>query len=216
MPGFYNDCTLEKIACINRAGIRSVVMTTVSGTNIDEVPGIIDAVVAAGAPQLRNISAIHYEPDAIYFFTARGKDFCRELLADGRVQALGHTRYKEMIRLSGRAVPVPQEEQARWIETIFSEQPYLANVYPGDTRDIGIVFVIRQATIEYFNLGVRPIFRETYSVNGGQAAPKGYRITDACIGCGRCGLGRCKHPPPHTARQRRLPSHKRRAGPAGL
>lgn len=141
---------------------------------------------AAGAPQLRNISAIHYEPNAIYFFTARGKDFCRELLADGRVQALGYTRYKEMIRLSGRAVPVPQEEQARWIETIFSEQPYLANVYPGDTRDIGIVFVIRQATIEYFNLGVRPIFRETYSVNGGQAAPKGYRITDACIGCGRC------------------------------
>ena len=141
---------------------------------------------AAGAPQLRNISAIHYEPDAIYFFTARGKDFCRELLADGRVQALGYTRYKEMIRLSGRAVPVPQEEQARWIETIFSEQPYLANVYPGDTRDIGIVFVIRQATIEYFNLGVRPIFRETYSVNGGQAAPKGYRITDACMGCGRC------------------------------
>ena len=141
---------------------------------------------AAGAPQLRNISAIHYEPDAIYFFTARGKDFCRELLADGRVQALGYTRYREMIRLRGRAVPVPQEEQARWIETIFSEQPYLANVYPGDTRDIGIVFVIRQATIEYFNLGVRPIFRETYSVNGGQAAPKGYRITDACIGCGRC------------------------------
>lgn len=141
---------------------------------------------AAGAPQLRNISAIHYEPDAIYFFTARGKDFCRELLTDGRVQALGYTRYKEMIRLSGRAVPVPQEEQTRWIETIFSEQPYLANVYPGDTRDIGIVFVIRQATIEYFNLGVRPIFRETYSVNGGQAAPKGYRITDACIGCGRC------------------------------
>ena len=29
----------------------------------------------AGSPQVRNISAIHYEPDAIYFFTARGKDF---------------------------------------------------------------------------------------------------------------------------------------------
>ena len=47
-PGSF-DCTLEKIACLNRAGIRSVVMTTVSGTNIDEVPGIIDAVVEAGA-----------------------------------------------------------------------------------------------------------------------------------------------------------------------
>ena len=31
-----------------------------------------------GAPQIRNISAIHYEPDALYFFTARGKNFCKE------------------------------------------------------------------------------------------------------------------------------------------
>ena len=28
-----------------------------------------------GAPQIRNISAIHYESDALYFFTARGKNF---------------------------------------------------------------------------------------------------------------------------------------------
>ena len=44
-----SDCTLEKIGCLNRAGIRSVVMTTVSGANIAEVPDIIDAVVEAGA-----------------------------------------------------------------------------------------------------------------------------------------------------------------------
>lgn len=60
-----------------------------------------------GNPQVRNISAIHYEPDALYFFTARGKDFCKELLARGKVQILGYTRYKEMIRLSGTATPVP-------------------------------------------------------------------------------------------------------------
>ena len=47
-PGSYQT-TLEKIDTINQAGIRSVVMTTVSGTNIGEVPGIIDAVVEAGA-----------------------------------------------------------------------------------------------------------------------------------------------------------------------
>lgn len=46
-PGSF-DCTLEKIGCINRAGIRSVIMTTVSGTNIKEVPDIIDTVVQAG------------------------------------------------------------------------------------------------------------------------------------------------------------------------
>lgn len=47
-PGSY-DCTLEKIKCINKAGIRSVIMTTVSKTNMSEVTGIIDAVAEAGA-----------------------------------------------------------------------------------------------------------------------------------------------------------------------
>ena len=141
---------------------------------------------AEGAPQVRNISAIHYEPDAIYFFTARGKDFCQELLSDGRVQILGYTRYKEMIRLSAKAEPVPDEEQQKWIRTIFEEQPYLSNVYPGDTREIGIVFVIRDAQIEYFNLGVNPIFRECYTVGKGQITQKAYEITEKCIGCGTC------------------------------
>ncbi len=47
-PGSFDE-TLEKISCIKRVGIRSVIMTTVSGTNIDEVLGIIDEVVKAGA-----------------------------------------------------------------------------------------------------------------------------------------------------------------------
>lgn len=139
-----------------------------------------------GSPQVRNISAIHYEPDAVYFFTARGKDFCRELLRDGRVQVLGYTMYKEMIRLSGKAMPVPAEEQEPWKDVIFREQPYLANVYPGDTRSIGIIFRIRDMAIEYFNLGVNPIFRESYTVGNGSIRPKGYRISEACIGCGTC------------------------------
>ena len=145
---------------------------------------------AAGAPQLRQISAIHFALDdptpALYFFTARGKDFCRELLADGRVQILGYTRYKEMIRLSAKAVPVPEPEQEEWIDQIFSEQPYLANVYPGDTRKIGIVFRVSDGEVEYFNLGVRPILRGQYPFGGGKVHPKGYQITERCIGCGRC------------------------------
>lgn len=69
-----------------------------------------------GAPQIRNISAIHYEPDALYFFTARGKNFCKELQRDGRVQILCYTKYKEMIRLSGKAYAVDEEQQIKWRE----------------------------------------------------------------------------------------------------
>jgi radical SAM/SPASM domain protein of ACGX system len=39
------DITLEKIKSIKNAGIKAVIMTTVSGTNIKEIPDIIDTVV---------------------------------------------------------------------------------------------------------------------------------------------------------------------------
>ena len=83
-----------------------------------------------GTPQIRCISAIHYEPDALYFFTARGKEFCKELLHDGRVQILAYTRYKEMIRVSAKAVPVSEAEQKQYIDLIFEEQPTLPIFIP--------------------------------------------------------------------------------------
>ena len=89
-----------------------------------------------GAPQVRNISAIHYEPDSLYFFTARGKEFCKQLLRDGRVQVSAYTRFKESIRLTGKAVPVPNDEQIKWRDKIFEEQPYLENVYPKETEKL--------------------------------------------------------------------------------
>lgn len=137
-------------------------------------------------PQIRNISAIHYESDAMYFFTARGKDFCKQLEANNKVQVLGYSMYKEMIRLSGRAIAVEQDEQKKWMDKIFEEQPYLENVYPDDTREIGIIFAIKDAEIEYFNLGVKPIFRESYTLGNGKISSKGFVISDSCIGCGTC------------------------------
>lgn len=38
-----------------------------------------------------------------------------------------------------RLYAVDDAEQIRWRDIIFEEQPYLANVYPGDTREIGIM-----------------------------------------------------------------------------
>lgn len=62
----------------------------------------------------------------------------------------------------------------------------MANVYPGDTKDIGIIFCIDSGEIEYFNLGVNPIFRDIYHLGNATIKPKGYYITEACISCGKC------------------------------
>lgn len=139
-----------------------------------------------GAPQIRCISAVHYDEDSFYFFTARGKNVAKELLMDGRVQILVYTKFKEMIRLSGKALTVADERQKTCIDTIFAEQSYLGNLYPDEKRNIGICFEIKDASIEYFNLGVNPIFREIYTIGNGSAERKGYHITDNCIGCGKC------------------------------
>lgn len=167
---------MDATTCINKLGYVGVLTFA--------------TVDADGAPQVRNISAVHYAADGIYFYTARGKNFCRELMRDGRVQVLALTKFKEMIRLSGMARPVNEAEQEYYKNLIFDEQPYLNNVYPDDSREIGIVFCINEGSIEYFNLGVHPIFRETYSYNGGALpAKKGFRITDQCIACGTCASG---------------------------
>lgn len=139
-----------------------------------------------GKPQVRSISAIHYEPNAIYFYTARGKNFCRQLLNNGNVQIHALTKYKEMIRLSAVAQPVEDSEQEHWKDVIFAEQPYLVNVYPGDTRSIGIIFCIKDAQVEYFNLGTRPIERAYFAMGNAVAERKGFEISDSCIACGTC------------------------------
>ncbi|MDE5756171.1 MAG: 4Fe-4S binding protein [Clostridia bacterium] len=139
-----------------------------------------------GAPQVRNISAVHYDENSFYFFTARGKELTKQLQRDSRIQTLAYTKYNEMIRLSGYALPVEESRQRECIDKIFEEQPYLSNVYPGDTRYVGIIFEVKDADIEYFNLGVHPIFRETYTIGKGTIKKKGYIITDKCIGCGKC------------------------------
>ena len=150
--------------------------------------GVLDfaTVDEDGAPQVRNISAIHYEGTDIYFLTARGKYFASQLKRDGRVQILGYTRYKETIRVSGRVVEVPEDEQIKWRNVLYQEQPYLENVYPGETKNIDTMFVIRDYTIEYFCLSTRPITREYYVVGNAQLKPKGYIIGKDCIGCGTC------------------------------
>lgn len=140
----------------------------------------------SGNPQIRCVSAVHYETDYLYFFTAKGKAFCEELLSNSNVQILAHTEKNEMIRLSGNAYPAPENKQQKFIETIFSELPFMNEIYPGNTKKAGIIFCIKDAKIEYFNLDSKPIWREFFTMGNAKLSFKGYRISENCTGCKKC------------------------------
>lgn len=139
-----------------------------------------------GEPQVRCISGIHFEDDALYFVTAKGKDFARQLLSDGRIQIAGLTRYGELIRLSGTVEQCSGSAAVKMRDQIFAAHPELADTYPGTTRGIIAVFALKDMVVDYFDNKRSPIFRDSYVIGSAEITPHGYHITDACTECGRC------------------------------
>ena len=136
-----------------------------------------------GHPQIRIIDVMLVEKGRLYFCTSRGKDFHAQLLRDPHVAIVGMTRDFKMVRLAGEARRVEVMPRAV-IDRIFDENPSMNDVYPGDSRYVLDPFVIETGCVELFDLGVSPIFRQTFSLGG--APVQGFKITDACIGCGTC------------------------------
>ena len=137
-----------------------------------------------GAPQVRIIDLMLNENGTLYFCTARGKDFYRELRTTGRVAMAGLNDKWQTVRLSGTVKRL--DDQKYWIDRIFAANASIANLYKGDRRYILEAFCLEDADVEFFDLGVEPINRQSFRL--GQAASKatGFVITDACIGCGKC------------------------------
>ena len=113
-PGSY-DCTLEKIGCINRAGIESVIMTTVSKTNRMEVPGIIDEVVKAGA---KVFAFSRYVPS--------GGDLDASMTAK---------EYRELLAICDKKF---KEYEAEGCDTYFNKKDHLWTLYEYETGEFKI------------------------------------------------------------------------------
>lgn len=119
-PGSF-DCTLEKIACINRAGIKSVVMTTVSGTNIKEVPAIID-------------TCIEHEV-ALYAFAR----YCPT--SEEKDTGMSALEYRDLLSVCDRKF---KEAEMAGCRTHFSRKDHLWTLYQYETGD----FVIPESAKE--------------------------------------------------------------------
>lgn len=137
-----------------------------------------------GMPQIRMIDVMLVEDGALYFCTARGKDFYEQLITDGNVAITGMNKEYQMLRLNGKAHKL--DNQKMWIDKIFEHNPSMNTVYPGDSRYVLEPFCIDNGDVEFFDLGKSPIVRNTFSVNGADKKLKGFEITDRCIKCKKC------------------------------
>lgn len=137
-----------------------------------------------GSPQVRMIDVMLVENETLYFCTSRGKDFYRQLMDKGKTAVVGMNREYQAVRLNGMVEKL--EDPKYWIDRIFEANPSMNEVYPGDSRYILDPFCIRKGEIEFFDLGTTPIQRESFSLGGQKTKKKGFYITEACIGCGKC------------------------------
>lgn len=137
-----------------------------------------------GLPQARIIDIMLVDDVSLYFITARGKEFYRQLEAQKFVAITGMTQQEQALSLRGKVKKVDQS----LLEKVFEENPFMKDIYPGDSRFALDVFCLYEGQGEYFDLSVRPIFRDSFTLGETQSQPKqhGFFITDQCNECGVC------------------------------
>lgn len=148
---------------------------------------IIATVDDEGLPVTAAIDMMDYDEDSLYFLTARGKGFYDRLV---KRQFLALTALKGEDTMSSTALSIRgrvRELGSERIPVLFEKNPYMKQIYPSEvSRQALTVFQIYEGTGEWFDLSKKPIERASFTFGGGKLKEEGYRITDACIGCGSC------------------------------
>lgn len=132
-------------------------------------------------PQVRAIDIMLSDENSVYFLTAKGKEFYRQLIEQGFV-ALSGVKDGVSISLRGKI----RKADPALLDKIFEVNPYMADIYPGNTRSALEVFQLYEGQGEYFDLNQKPVFRESFTLGDTELAQSGYFVTDGCIGCKMC------------------------------
>lgn len=161
---------------------------------------VIATVDGSGRPVTRVIDIMLADEDSLYFLTAKGKAFYEQLMKDPCIAISGMcggegTMSRKAVSIRGRAECIGSEK----LDEIFEENPYMTKIYPQEeSRGALQVFRVSEWTGEFFDLSVKPIFRDSFVLGDGAKEEEkdsrpgegGYFITDRCRGCRIC-YSRC-------------------------
>ena len=156
----------------------------------DEIHSVVIATVdGVGRPAARVIDIMLADDRSLYFITAKGKAFYEQLMGNPYVAVSGMcggagTMYKKAVSIRGKSVNLGAEK----LKEVFEQNPYMAEIYPQEeSRSALEMFQVAEGTGEFFDLSVKPIFRDTFVLGDEEKKQTGgYFITDRCHGCRIC------------------------------
>lgn len=141
-----------------------------------------------GLPQVRIIDIMLADENSIYFITAKGKGFYKQLekqqfvAITGMTGGSGDSLTKKAISIRGKVRNVGQD----LLDEVFEENPYMKEIYPENTRYALEVFQLYEGQGEYFDLSSKPIYRDTFTIGGKKEEHAQYTVDKRCIECGTC------------------------------
>lgn len=144
-----------------------------------------------GLPMTRVIDIMLVDDSSIYFITAKGKEFYRQLTEQkyaaisGMTDGIGSLN-KKAISVRGKVENVGTE----LLEKVFEENSYMKEIYPSrESRTALEVFRISEGKGDFFDLSTKPITRGSFQLGNGKKQSEnggGYIITEKCQSCRFC------------------------------
>lgn len=150
---------------------------------VEQIHSVVVATIGSdGLPQTRVIDMMLQDSDGVYFLTAKGKAFYSQL-EEQKFVAISASKGKIAVSLRGKVKKIGKKN----LDLIFEKNPYMKEIYPGETRAALEVFQIYQAQGEYFDISVpSKIFRDSFQIGTEKILPAGYFISSACTLCKKC------------------------------
>jgi len=148
-----------------------------------EVKSVAFTTVNGNEPAARIIDVMLVDSDGLYFVTARGKAFYRQLSQSPIVAISALTNDWVAIRVVG---DVRRVEDRDLVDRVFEANPMMNDIYPGEARDILDGFHLYRGRGELFELSSSTPGRQRFAFGGATATRHGYQIYESCISCGAC------------------------------
>ena len=98
-------------------------------------------------PITRCIDVMLYDEKGIYFLTAKGKNFYRQLMEQGYISLSG-IKDQRCVSFSGKVRNIGKEK----LDEIFLKNAYMQKIYPEGTREPLEVFQIYEGQGSFFDL----------------------------------------------------------------